>query len=334
MDDDLLGIGVMSRRSGLPVSALRYYDGVGVLRPARVDPVTSYRWYTPAQVRTARLIGSLRQAGLPVADLVAVLADPAGADVVLARHRRRLQEDLLAANAHLDAAEAVLREPGRCTVATDDLLAAIAAVRHAVGREDREWPGLAGVLLHLDGSTLRLVTTDRSRLAVATVPAVGVTAASTRAVAPLDLLDRLSSARLPEVGQVVLGESGLELLGLRGASLAAPFPGYERLLPLGTSPGVTVATGELVATAAGADDVVVLRLDRGRVEVHPPSPQDELGFSRTFVLDAVRAARAEHVALALEHGRSALTVSPAGRPRDLGLVMPIRLHPGHAAPAP
>jgi DNA-binding transcriptional MerR regulator len=37
-------IGEMARASGLTVSALRFYDGAGVLVPAFVDPETGYRW--------------------------------------------------------------------------------------------------------------------------------------------------------------------------------------------------------------------------------------------------------------------------------------------------
>lgn len=47
-------IGEMARSSGLSVSALRFYDGAGVLVPARVDPVNGYRWYGPGQVRRLR----------------------------------------------------------------------------------------------------------------------------------------------------------------------------------------------------------------------------------------------------------------------------------------
>lgn len=74
MTDDLLSIGEMARAGGLPVSALRFYDAAGVLRPAHVDPATGYRWYGAAQLHAARVVASLRQAGLPVADMIAVLA--------------------------------------------------------------------------------------------------------------------------------------------------------------------------------------------------------------------------------------------------------------------
>ncbi|GCE75068.1 DNA polymerase III subunit beta family protein [Cellulomonas biazotea] len=325
MNDDLLSIGAFARVGDLPVTALRFYDAAGVLRPAHVDPVTGYRRYTSSQVHTALLIARLRRAGLPVADLVAVLTAPDDAHEVLARHRRRLEEDLVAASSHLDAATDLLAGPARGTVITAELVAAVAAVRHAVGATPA-WPGLAGVLLHLDGATLRLVGCDGFRIAVATVPVRERSGPSARVVAPLALLDGLESASPPASGPVVLGPDVLDVLGVRGQPLVAAYPAYERLLRAGGSRGVTVATDLLVATATEAADVVVVRLDGGEVELSEPRVGDALGFSRTFLLDAVRAARAEHVALTLDE-RSALNVSPADRPHDVGLVMPIRLHP-------
>ncbi|MFS0702902.1 MerR family transcriptional regulator [Cellulomonas sp. 179-A 9B4 NHS] len=306
------------------MSALRYYDAAGVLRPAHVDPATGYRWYTSGQVHAARLLASLRQAGLPVAEMVAVLDAPDQAHTVLARHRRRLEADLVAACAHIDAAADLLAQPARCTIATEDLLAAVTAVRHAVGA-DPQWPGLAGVLLHLDGTALRLVGCDRSRIAVATVPVRQPSGSEVRVVAPLAFLDEVVSAALPPAGPVALGPHQLEVLGLHGEPLDAAYPDYERLLRVDGSRSVTVTADELVEAAEGADDVVVVRLDGDRVALAAPGAHDAFGFSRTFLLDAVRAARGEHVAVALEDARSALSVSPADRPDDIGLVMPILL---------
>ncbi|MBO3102279.1 DNA polymerase III subunit beta family protein [Cellulomonas fengjieae] len=323
MHDDLLSIGALARAGGPPVSALRFYDAAGVLRPAHVDPVTGYRWYTSEQVHTARLIASLRQAGLSVVDLVAVLEAPHEAHTVLARHRRRLEEDLVAAGAHLDAAEAILGQPGRGSVAAADLLTAIAAVRHAVG-DDTAWPGLAGVLLHLAGTTLRLVACDRSRIAVATVAVRQPSGPHARVVAPLAFLDQITSAPPAEDGHVILGTHVIELLGLRSEPLDAAYPDYEQLLRSHAAQSATVGSLQLIETVQGAEDIVVVRLDGGRVDLAPPGEGDGFGFSRTFLLDAVRAARGEHVALALDE-RHALSVAPAGRPDDVGLMMPIRL---------
>lgn len=320
-----MSIGELARAGGLPVSALRYYDATGVLRPAHVDATTGYRWYGAAQRHTARVVASLRQAGLPVAEMIAVLAAPQDAGAVLDRHRRRLEEDLAAARAHLDAAADVLARPGRGTIASRDLVSAVAAVRHAVGA-DPEWPGLAGVLLHLDGSTLRLVGCDRFRLAVATVPVREPSGPEVRVVAPLPYLDRLVSAALPADGPVVLGPGALGLLGVPGRPLDGRYPDYEPLLGAGGSRRAVVASAEIADDVARADELVVLHLERGRARLASPGVRDRYGFSRTFLLDAVRAARAEHLTLTLGDHGSALGVRAADRPHDAGLVMPVRLH--------
>ncbi|GMA14700.1 MerR family transcriptional regulator [Deinococcus metallilatus] len=72
-----LTIGAFSRASRLSLKALRLYDDLGLLPPARVDEGTGYRYYTPSQLGTAHLIGLLRQLDLPLSEVRAVLDTPA-----------------------------------------------------------------------------------------------------------------------------------------------------------------------------------------------------------------------------------------------------------------
>src|SRR5262245_40044231 len=89
--DELLSIGRFARLSGLSVGALRHYHEVGLLEPARVDPETSYRSYARSQLDDARLIGRLRELGLGLPEIRAILgADAAGRSRSLAAHRSRL----------------------------------------------------------------------------------------------------------------------------------------------------------------------------------------------------------------------------------------------------
>lgn len=331
MHDDLLSIGALARAGGLPVSALRFYDAAGVLRPVHVDPATGYRWYAPAQVGTARLVASLRQAGLPVPDLVAVLTAPETAHDVLDRHRGRLEADLAAATGHLDAARALLPCTARGTVDAADLVRAVGAVRHAVAAADATWPGLGGVLLHLDGPTLRLVGCDRHRLALATVPVRDPSGPSVRAVAPLSLVDEVVAAAPRGAGPITLGSDVVDVLGLVGEPVAAPYPDYAPLVGPPVTRAATVASGALVASAAAAGEVLVARLDDDGVRLTAPGPRDVLGYSRTFLLDAVRAAHAEHVDLAVDDNRSVLRVTASDRAHEVALVMPIRLQHRTAA---
>ncbi len=57
----------------LSPKALRLYAEQGLLVPAHVDPQTGYRYYAPEQAPRARLIARLRELGLPVARVAAVL---------------------------------------------------------------------------------------------------------------------------------------------------------------------------------------------------------------------------------------------------------------------
>jgi DNA-binding transcriptional MerR regulator len=77
--DALLSIGEFARLSRLSPKALRLYDDSGLLVPARVDPGSGYRWYSPGQLEHAQLVAALRRVGMPLARIRA-LGDADGAD--------------------------------------------------------------------------------------------------------------------------------------------------------------------------------------------------------------------------------------------------------------
>ncbi len=91
MSDDLLSIGGFALLSGLSIPALRHYDEVGVLKPARIDP-NGYRRYRSEQVRDAKLIRALRAVELPIDRIREVLAGPDDEFVrgVLSEHRAHI----------------------------------------------------------------------------------------------------------------------------------------------------------------------------------------------------------------------------------------------------
>ncbi|MFK0291763.1 MerR family transcriptional regulator [Streptomyces sp. NPDC090442] len=86
MGGELLTIGAFARASRLSPKALRLYDELGLLRPARVDPHSGYRRYAPAQLERARLVAWLRRLGMPLARIreVCELAPGAAAGAVAA----------------------------------------------------------------------------------------------------------------------------------------------------------------------------------------------------------------------------------------------------------
>ena len=179
VEDSRLSIGEVARASGLPVSALRFYDGAGVLVPVAVDPRSGYRRYGRDQIRTARLIARLRRVGMPLADVRALLAG-ASPGPVLDAHLARLEDGLAAARRELSAVRASLTsEVPVLTLSLDAarLAAALDTVRHAVGT-DPAHPALHGVLLDADAETLYVVATDRYRLATTALPRPTRTAAA------------------------------------------------------------------------------------------------------------------------------------------------------------
>jgi pimeloyl-ACP methyl ester carboxylesterase/DNA-binding transcriptional MerR regulator len=69
----MMGIGEFARLSRLSPKALRLYDSLGLLVPRRVDRATGYRWYSADQLAAARLVAELRQLGVPLATIKALL---------------------------------------------------------------------------------------------------------------------------------------------------------------------------------------------------------------------------------------------------------------------
>jgi DNA-binding transcriptional MerR regulator len=70
---DQMSIGEFARDSRLSAKALRLYDELGLLPPARVDENSGYRFYEPGQLKQARLIAALRQLQVPLAEIKAIL---------------------------------------------------------------------------------------------------------------------------------------------------------------------------------------------------------------------------------------------------------------------
>jgi DNA-binding transcriptional MerR regulator len=119
--EDLISIGQMSRRSGLTVRALRYYDRVGLLRPAVVDDATGFRYYSPHQAPVARVVNRLRSMDVPLDDIGRYLeAEDSAAvlHVVLLAHRARLESRATRIAGHLHQIMHVLTD-GLETTMTD-----------------------------------------------------------------------------------------------------------------------------------------------------------------------------------------------------------------------
>ncbi|MFH9863024.1 MerR family transcriptional regulator [Streptomyces sp. NPDC017202] len=357
-------IGEMARDSGLGVSTLRFYDRAGVLVPARVDPVSGYRWYAAEQVAEARLLARLRRAGMPLADIRLVLAGWSSADTDLVRkllqtHLRRLELGLSEARgefstlrALLDRRENPMTSPrtttgtARLTASASGLAAALDAVRFAVG-SDPELPMLGGVLFDAEDGGLHVVATDRYRMAVARADTAGHGGPRVQVIVPTPLVDAMralldaeESVELALDGARVTLEAGDRQAA--GQCLDHDFPDYRRLvrLPAGRRALVdvpafrkAVETGPVrIGEARGEDGVSpelsVLRVvDDGTVALCEDGDDgpDNVAVNRAFLLDALAAGARDRLVLELGSPTAPLAVR---RPDDEGtfsLLMPVRL---------
>ena len=151
---ELMTSGAFAQASGLSRKALRLYDELGLLHPARVDPETLYRFYDPGQLEQARLVAWLRRLGMPLAVIRSVSGLPPA----------QAAEELAAYWATVEAETAARRElaiflmgylsgkdPGKDTAMSDGqgTLTVRYGVRSDIGlhREDNEDAAYAGARL-------------------------------------------------------------------------------------------------------------------------------------------------------------------------------------------
>ncbi|MGX4688285.1 DNA polymerase III subunit beta family protein [Streptomyces sp. JNUCC 63] len=355
-------IGEMARDSGLSVSALRFYDRAGVLVPAWVDPVSGYRWYDPEQCDEARLLARLRRAGMPLSDIRLVLAGWSSADTDLVRgllqaHLRRLELGLSDARSEFSALRAVLdhRENPmtslrtatvRLSVSAPELAAALDAVRFAAST-DPELPMLGGVLFDIEGEDLRVVATDRYRMAVAQARTTGHGTERVQVIVPSPLADAMRAllsgaepVQLAVDGDRVTLETGDRQAA--GRCLDHDFPDYRRLvnLPAGRRAVVDVAvfrkaleTGPIRVSEVREQDGVSYDLsvlgvsDDGTVTLCKDGDDDpnHIAVNREFLLQALAAGARDELILEFGAPTAPLVIRRPDDERTFSLLMPVRL---------
>ena len=143
----MLTIGDFSRMTHLSVKALRHYHDMGVLEPAAVDPFTGYRSYDTSQVGSAQVIRRLRDLGMPLDSIAAVLAAPdlEARNREIAAHLTRMERQLEQTQASVAALRALLTGPAVRPAIELRTIAAVTAlaVRAGGGRRRAERRGAA-----------------------------------------------------------------------------------------------------------------------------------------------------------------------------------------------
>ncbi|MFE6737376.1 MerR family transcriptional regulator [Streptomyces tubercidicus] len=105
-------IGDFAQYGRVSARMLRHYDAIGLLRPARTDPVTGYRFYEAAQLARLNRIIALKDLGFSLQQVGAILAEEVSVPELRGMLRLRqaeLSAALTAAGARLAQVEARLR---------------------------------------------------------------------------------------------------------------------------------------------------------------------------------------------------------------------------------
>jgi DNA-binding transcriptional MerR regulator len=66
---DYLSIGKVAKRKGVSIKSLRYYDEIGILKPAYVNQATNYRYYKEEQLFLIDAITLCIELGIPLKNL-------------------------------------------------------------------------------------------------------------------------------------------------------------------------------------------------------------------------------------------------------------------------
>jgi DNA-binding transcriptional MerR regulator len=146
-------IGDFSRIARVSCRLLRYYDEIGLLKPAAIESDSGYRYYTAAQLPQLNRILVLKDLGLSLDEVAKVITEKLSADELrgMLLMRRREVERVLEAEAErlrhiesriaqietqgqLSADDVVIRlEPARHILSTREIVPSFVAARQLIG---------------------------------------------------------------------------------------------------------------------------------------------------------------------------------------------------------
>ncbi|WP_189531155.1 DNA polymerase III subunit beta family protein [Streptomyces roseolilacinus] len=350
-------IGVFARRSGLTSSALRFYADSGLLRPAEVDPVSGYRYYSPDQVARATALRRLREIAMPLTTVGAVLdAGPDEASRLIDEHVAKVVGDAGAARRRAAVVTSSLTGAPSLpiTVLKGPVLAdAVEQVLTATVREP-EAPVLGGLRVEATHDAVTLTATDRYRLSTRTLVPAEPPAATWSATIDGDEL-RAAAAEVRRSALVRL-EAAPHGLWLRVAdredrycrSLPGEFPDHRPVLAsLGeATTRVTVPKNRLLrALEEHPGERIALWAAGGAAHLLPPDGEPpgvvlpatvtgrdlRIRFALTTLYPAVSTAVGPEVMLDLRGPDRPVTIRSADRGDLTTLAMPVS--PDHPARA-
>ncbi len=305
----LLTIGEFARLARLSQKALRLYDELGLLRPFRVDEWSGYRYYAPSQLERARLVAWLRRAGMPLAQIGAVLgAPPAEAAALVAAFLRVTEADFAERQRLAQFLISYLRE--RATAMPDSLKLAIryaAASDMGLIRERNQDVGYAGPRLLAVADGFGPGGEQASAAAVGALRRLEANPAEQSGVVPADLLNVLSDALSTASDSVrSISASDPELEG-SGSTLTAMLLSGSRLalVHIGDSRAYLFRDGGLFQVTHD-HSVTQSMIDAGRL-----TPEEATSHpQRSLLLRAVGASAAEMTRSGLPEEQARMAGTP------------------------
>jgi len=129
MEEPLMRIGEIAAFFNVSVKALRLYEKKGIIKPAKIDPGTGYRYYTPDQVQTLNALLELKTLGFSLSEIKEILSgglDQSKFMEALARKRLAWQETIASAQNKIEAIDKIIertaksKEAARLQELTDD----------------------------------------------------------------------------------------------------------------------------------------------------------------------------------------------------------------------
>jgi len=97
----MFSIGEFSKLGRVTVDALRHYDALGLLKPAKVDPFTGYRYYSARQLMSLNRILALKEIGFSLEEIARILQDKLTSDQL----RGMLKAQLIRAESEIQSAQ-------------------------------------------------------------------------------------------------------------------------------------------------------------------------------------------------------------------------------------
>lgn len=73
MDEHFMKIGELAGFFGVSVKAIRVYEKKGIIKPAKIDPYTGYRYYSADQVQQLDALLELKQLGFSLGEIKKLL---------------------------------------------------------------------------------------------------------------------------------------------------------------------------------------------------------------------------------------------------------------------